>query len=528
MRVVRQKEIKNLDQIAIDNIGMPSLVLMENAGLQAAKVIHERCQTLQYNGEIVIICGRGKNGGDGLVVARHLQSYGHKIRVFLMDGPIQYRDECGVQLNILKNMKLKITVIESVNVLREYFDKLNPPFFVVDAILGTGIDHTVEGLYFDVIETINENANYVFSLDIPSGVHADTGEVMGTAVQANETISFGFPKLGHFLYPGAVKRGILYNIDLTYPVVWRNQGDLELLTLENTASLLKLRDPYGHKNSFGHCLLVGGSQGKLGAIALASQACLKMGTGLVTVASWEDSFPILEAKLPSEIMSIRLTKTEDGSAIKVPEPGYSLFSACVIGPGLGLRKDGAIVLRQALSEFPGPMVIDADGLNIVGDYKLYSLIQNRQKPTVLTPHPGEMARLLGVSKQEVVKDPINALKQAVELTGAVVVLKGATTLLSSVDGKIYLNHYPNDGMATAGSGDVLAGMIGGILGQGLSGLEAAKLGVYLHSLAGKYAALAFGPRAMTSGDIIHSIKDAFKELREYQPKNLKSACERII
>lgn len=526
MRIVTSEEMRKLDETASSKIGLSSIVLMENAGLEAARVIHNIALERKYTGEILVFCGKGKNGGDGLVVARRLLSCGHRVRVFLLHNPEDYSQDSAANLAILKNMRAKISVVESASVLEAYFKSAVPPFLAVDALLGTGLKRDIEGLYYDVVEILNHQATEIISLDMPTGVQGDSGRISGAALQASATISFGYPKLGHFLAPGAAKRGRLFNIDLSFPKAWRAEGDKYLLNHDNTASLLQKRDRYGHKNSFGHCLLIGGSPGRLGAIEMASQSCLKMGTGLVTVASWEDSFPTLEVKLSSEIMNFRIVRK--GNDFEVPKPGLDLFSSVVIGPGLGMRADGGEVLRQLLLRYKGPIVIDADGLNILAERKFYDLITKRTYPTVLTPHPGEMARLLDVSKDTIVEDPVKSVRTAVEKTGAIVILKGATTLIHAADGVTWLNHYPNDGMATAGSGDVLAGMIGGLLGQRMNALEATRLGVFIHSLAGTFAAQTFGHRSMTAKGIISNIGAAFKDLREYHPNRITSVCQELI
>jgi NAD(P)H-hydrate epimerase len=327
------------------------------------------------------------------------------------------------------------------------------------------------------------------------------------------------------LAPGAVRRGKLYHVDLGFPRAWDKEGDKLLLTHENTAPLLQQRDRFGHKNSFGHCLLIGGSPGRVGAIVMASNSCLKMGTGLVTVASWEDSYPAIEAKLSAEIMNFKIAK--EGEEYHVPKPGLSAFSSIVVGPGLGMRDEGAAMLRQLLTHYSGPLVIDADGLNIIAENKFHELIAKRRAPTVLTPHPGEMSRLIDASKEQVVEAPIACVREAVERTGAIVVLKGATTLIHSTEGKTLFNHYPNDGMATAGTGDVLAGMIGGLLGQKMSALDATRLGVYVHTLAGKFAAEALGHRAMTALDIIGNAHVAFRDLRGYETRKVTEPCTEL-
>ncbi len=526
MRIVTSEEMRKLDERGVQEIGISSLVLMENAGIESARLISQICQQKKYEGEILVFSGKGKNGGDGLVVARRLFSWGHKVRVFLMHDPSEYTHEAGNNLKILEKHKTKVSVVDHAAVLEDYFKSASPPFLAVDALLGTGLKRDIEGLYYDVIELLNHYVTEIIALDIPSGTNGDTGTISGTSTQASVTISFGYPKLGHFLTPGAVKRGRLFHVNLSFPREWEKQGDKFLLTHSNIAPLLQNRDRFGHKNSFGHCLLIGGSPGRLGAIDMASKSSLKMGTGLVTVASWENSFPSLEIKLSSEIMNFRVVK--EGNAFVVPKPGLQIFSSIVIGPGLGMRPDGAELLRELLATYTGPLVVDADGLNLIAEHKLYDAVSKRQSPTVLTPHPGEMARFLHVTKEAVVKDPVWAVRDAAEKTNAIVVLKGPTTLIHSADGTTWFNHYPNDGMATAGSGDVLAGIIGGLLGQKMGALEATKLGVYLHSLAGHFAAEHCGHRAMTALDIIENTRCAFKDLREYQKTAIQPSCVELF
>lgn len=514
MRIVSNEQMRNLDADAITKVGIPSIVLMENAGVEAARIITKLFENKSSHQEILIFCGKGKNGGDGLVVARHLIKSGQKVRIFLVHPESEYKAEALQNLQILKNQRAKITWLESVRMLVEYFQSAPGPFYTVDALLGTGLSRSLQGIYYDVVEALNKYADEIVALDIPTGVDGDSGKVAGTSILATATISFGFPRLGHFLAPGAAKRGRLFHVDLGFPRTWLKEGDSFLLTHGNTASLLQSRDRYGHKNSFGHCLLIGGAPGRLGAIVMAGTSCLKMGTGLVTVASWKESFPQLEIKLPSEIMNFRIHR--DGTEYVVPKPGLSAFSSVVVGPGLGQEAEGAELMKQLLRSYSGPMVIDADGLNLVAEHKLWELLAKRRETTVLTPHPGEMARLLDVTKDKVLDDPMGAVREAADKTGAIVVLKGATTLIYATNNTTWLNHYPNDGMATAGSGDVLAGIIGGLLGQRMSGIDATRLGVFLHSLSGKFAAEQFGHRAMTALDIIDNLKWAFKDLREFQ------------
>jgi NAD(P)H-hydrate epimerase len=505
VRVVGNQEMRALDEKAQREYHLDQQVLMENAGQTAARLLLEKYPHAGRTTEILVFAGKGNNAGDAFVVARHLLCLERKVRVFHLESHERLEGASKRNFEILKAMKAKIAFLETASELSAFFESASGPFTVVDGILGTGLKGNLEGVFRDVVETINGlHASEVISLDMPSGVNGDSGAIHGTSIHADLTISFGFPKLGHFLPPGAARRGQLVNVDISLPPQFHKTGDKFLLTRGPMSALIKHRDRYGHKNSFGHALLIGGSFGRLGAIVMAAGACHRMGTGLVTVGAWEDVFAPLMTKLPNETMMIPL-KTELNLAP---------YSSVVIGPGLGLRSDGKVLLEEILASYNGPVVLDADALTLVVEHKFYDLLRQRRAPCVLTPHPGEMARLLGVSKEAVTDNPIAAVREAVNRTHCIVVLKGAATVVGSTDDVMYLNHYPNDGMATAGSGDVLAGMIGGLLGQGMDPFQGAQLGVYLHSLAGDLAANQLGHRGMTAPDIIGKISYAFQELKK--------------
>jgi len=507
LRVCSNREIKELDELAEKEYRLDTSILMENAGQAAAQIILERFPNAGRVSEILIFAGKGNNAGDAFVVARRLICLSRRVRIFYLENPERYEGATLKNFAILQAMKAKVTQIEQIGELEAFFRSSAGPFTVVDGILGTGLKGNLEGLYWDVVEAINsQNPSEVIALDIPSGVSGDTGRIHGTSILADLTVSFAFPKLGHFLPPGAGRRGVLINAQISMPREFREQGDKFLLRKASMGALLKERDRYGHKNSFGHALLIGGSPGRLGAIAMAAGACHKMGTGLVTVATWPDSFDPLLIKLSDETM---LTQIKIGST----HPDLHSYTSIVIGPGLGTRKEAEVLLNEIIASYNGPVILDADALNIISERKMHSSLSTRMSATVLTPHPGEMARLLGVSKEDVTNDPIAAVREAVVLTNAIVVLKGAATIIGSNDGVLYLNHYPNDGMATAGSGDVLAGMIGGLLGQGMDPFKGTLLGVYLHSLAGDLAAQKFGHRSMTAPDIVNNIGNAFKDIK---------------
>jgi ADP-dependent NAD(P)H-hydrate dehydratase / NAD(P)H-hydrate epimerase len=512
MRICTTVEIREIDANAEQEYGLDTTLLMENAGRAATQIILERYPYVGISTEILIFAGKGNNAGDAFVVARRFLCLDRKVRVFHLQEESAYKGAALKNFQILKKLKARMIHLENSAHLQEFFNSSAGPFTLVDGILGTGLKANLEGKFYEIVEVMNQlHGSEVISLDIPTGVNGDTGAIHGTSIQANLTISFGFPKLGHFLPPGAGRRGDLINVDISLPPKSHKEGDKFLLMKSPMSALLKERDQYGHKNSFGHTLLIGGSPGRIGAIAMAARACHKMGTGLVTVASWMDSFEVLLIKLPNETMAVPLHL--NGSEYEAYKANLPTYSSIVVGPGMGLRPDGKQLLQELLALYHGPMVIDADALNLIADHKLFEFLVNRRAPTILTPHPGEMARLLGIPKEEVSKDPVGAVRQAVSLTHSVVLLKGAATLIGSTEDVLYLNHYPNDGMATAGSGDVLAGMIGGLLGQKMDAFQGTLLGVYLHSLAGDFAAKAFGHRSMTAPDIIENIGNAIQDVK---------------
>jgi ADP-dependent NAD(P)H-hydrate dehydratase / NAD(P)H-hydrate epimerase len=520
MRICTSAEMREIDQIAEQEYGLDAAILMENAGRAAAHLILDRYPHAGVDTEVLIFAGKGNNAGDAFVVARRLLCMERRVRVFHLDNETGYKDAALKNFKILRRMKAKMIQLETINELQSFFDSSPGLFTVVDGIIGTGLKGGLDGIFYDVVEAINRaNTSEVIALDIPSGVSGDTGAVIGVSIHADLTISFGFPKLGHFLPPGAAARGELVNVDISLPPRFAKEGDKFLLRKEPMGALLKERDRYGHKNSFGHTLLVGGSPGRVGAIAMSANACHKMGTGLVTTASWDDCFETLTLRLPLETMAVPLRLS--GPEYETYKKTIPTYSSIVVGPGLGLRPEGRQVLEELFSLYAGPMVLDADALNLIADYKLFDLLVKRRAPTVLTPHVGEMARLLGIPKEDILRDPVKAVRMAVERTHATVLLKGAATLIASPDNQVFLNHYPNDGMATAGSGDVLAGMIGGLIGQRMDPFQATLLGVYLHSLAGDLASVEYGHRSMTAQGIIENISNAFKEIKtvsEFKPR----------
>jgi hydroxyethylthiazole kinase-like uncharacterized protein yjeF len=516
LRICTNQEMRSLDKIAETEMGIGPLVLMENAGRAATEIILREYPKAGINQEILVFAGKGNNADDAFVVARQLLGLGRKVRVFHLLKGTEYKGATAENFKILSKMKTKLVNVAESQDLESFFDQARGPFLAIDGIIGTGLKGNLEGHFFEVVELINQYVDQVVSLDIPTGVSGDTGLVQGIAIEAALTISFGFPRLGHFLPPGANYRGKLVNVDISLPNRFSKEGDKFLLRAKAVAQKIAKKygreDRYAHKNDFGHVLMLGGSPGRTGAIAMASLAALRMGAGLVTVATWEKAMSELITRLPLEVMT--LTIADDETNFEKYAKQMKLFSAVVIGPGMGTRPEAKKMVEWLLKNYQGPVVVDADALNILAEHELHSLCIHRKAPTVLTPHPGEMARLIRKNKEDVVQNPVESLKKCIELTHSVVMLKGAATLLSSPDEVLYLNHFPNAGMATAGSGDVLAGMIGGLLAQGMPGFDAAQTGVYLHSLSGSKAASKLSPRGMIATDIIKSIPLAYRELHK--------------
>ncbi len=512
LRICSNQEMRKLDSIAESEMGIGPVILMENAGRAATEILLKEFPEAGIDRDILVFAGKGNNAGDAFVVARHLLCLGRRVRVFHLVRGTDYKGATLENFTILQKMKTRMIHLEQAQDLEAFFDQARGPHLAVDGIIGTGLKGNLEGHFYEVVELINQHVESTVSLDIPTGVSGDSGQVMGTAIQAALTISFGFPRLGHFLPPGATFRGKLVNVDISLPARFNHEGNKYLLRAKTVAGKIIRRDRYAHKNTFGHVFLMGGSVGRTGAIAMATQAALRTGVGLATAATWTDALGLLTQQLPVEAMTFPIPDHESNYSKYLEH--LKTFSAVVVGPGMGFKPEARKLLEVLVQNYSGPMILDADALNIISEFGLHDLLKHRKQPTILTPHPGEMSRLLKWKKEEVTHDPVGAVQKCVELTHSVVILKGAATLLSSPDEVFYVNHFPNAGMATAGSGDVLAGMVGALVAQGISAFDAAQVGVYLHSLAGFRASQSVSQRGMIATDIIAHIPDAYEELKK--------------
>lgn len=511
MRVVTAHTMQEIDKRAIAEFGIPGLTLMEHAGRACADEIVSRFGT---GGRAVILAGKGNNGGDGYVIARLLLQQCWTVRLLILAEREQI---CGdAATNLEKLPPASVTYCTAAGQLSDrYLQEITQADIVVDALLGTGLRSHVSGLYGEAIELINHSGRPVLAVDIPSGIHGTTGRVLGTAVRATLTVAFAFAKLGHVLYPGAEYSGelIVANIGIP-PQLMTSVAGYEFLNAATIAPLLHRRDRETHKGSFGHCLIIAGSTGKSGSAALCANSAVRAGAGLVTLAVAESINSIMEVKT-TEAMTMALPDTGSGnltsSAIPAIEKLLPGKRAVAIGPGLG-RRPGTVALVQTLLETVDlPLVIDADGLNALAE-DITLLHRKKSKYVILTPHPGEMSRLLGASIPDVEAIRISVAQEFARTYDVYLVLKGARTIIAAPNGDIAINGSGNPGMASGGMGDVLTGIIVALLGQGCSAWNAACTGVFIHGYAADMVALQQGEIGMTATDVHEKLPYAYQSL----------------
>ena len=504
MKIVTAELMRRLDRTAIDEIGIPGLVLMENAGAGCAQIIlTDFCDEIQQGAGV--LCGAGNNGGDGFVIARHLWNNGVDTVVYLMGSGEKLQGDTKVNYQIARNMDIPVVELTGDEVTEILLEDLSDFGLVVDALFGTGLDREVEGRYAEAIDAVNTVECPVFAVDIPSGVHADTGKPMGTAVYADATATFGLSKLGHWLYPGNHYCGKLHIVDISIPweVVERQQIPYALIGAENLFHLFLPRNPDAHKGHFGHALILGGSTGLTGAPAMAGQAAMRTGAGLVTVAVPTALNAILETKL-TEVMTAPLGREGatflDQEANEACEKLIQGKSVVAIGPGLGRNGATREFLLAMLPQIQVPVVLDADALWLLADH--VEVFDRMESPVILTPHPGEMSRLSGQSVEQIQENRIDTARNFAKEHGLWVALKGGRTVVADPDGQVFLNATGNPGMASGGTGDVLTGMIAGLIAQAVDPSDAVLAAVYLHGMAGDQAARTKGEKALTAGDLL--------------------------
>jgi len=526
MRVVDKEEMRAIENQAIEGHGFNVDLIIENVGIRGADFIEHIILESHEFEEIVFLIGQGNNGADALAIARHLRNKGLACRAFTLFPEEDFTPALLEQKRIAEQFGVKFTELSGTDQLKAYFLQTQEDYCVIDGILGIGFRAPLSNYLFDIVKIVNDHATVVVSLDISTGVEANSGTVNSEAIDADYTLAIGLPKTGHYIGDGAKQSGEIAVIDAGFPAATMEGGDKALLLSENLSGIYEGRSKFAHKNTFGHALVVGGSPGMTGALIMASEAALKVGTGLVTAATWNESYPEATARMTPEIMTGLVPTERDDveDIIRVLER----YDSIVIGPGMGRTGKTRSTVVKLLSNFAGPVAVDADGINALSLKEDADLLKSRKGVTILTPHIGEFASFMGVSNEEVLDNPIDLLKEAVDKTNSCIILKGACSFLGFPSGEILINYFPNDGMASGGSGDVLVGMLGGLLAQAApdkidkkkSGLftddgrynQAICLGVSIHTLAGKHAANKLGPEAMTARSITEHISDAFLEL----------------
>ena len=514
--VLTAEEMRGVDARAVADLGVPGPTLMENAGRGAAEALLAALpeRGLRTRGlRVAIVCGRGGNGGDGFVVARRLKRAGARPDVLLTAPPDALRGDAALKYQELRHAGIAARLVEDAAKVAPVLQRAD---VIVDALLGTGAHGAPAPLVAALIEAINASGRPVVALDVPSGLPADGAAPAGPVVRAWLTSTFAAAKLALVLGPGVELAGrvSVVPIGVPEPEVARDARTF-VLEASDVAPLFPRRPRDVHKGTYGHLLVVAGSLGKTGAAALCARGALRSGVGLVTVATAASAQPTVAA-LSLEAMTEALPETAAHTlAVKAREPLASLTEArdaVAIGPGLGLDHETRGLVRDLVGTLARPMVVDADALTALADH--LHVMRGVHAVRVLTPHPGEMARLIGGTVDDVKRDRLGVARTFATAHGAYLVLKGARTLIAEPDGRVLINPTGNPGMASGGTGDVLTGIIGALLARGIDAAHAAPAGVYLHGLAGDVAAERMGEEALIAGDVIEALGEAFRRLAD--------------
>jgi NAD(P)H-hydrate epimerase len=523
MKILTSSEMQRIDRLTTERYGVPSLTLMENAGRSVVEFMVSRLGPLASH-QIVVLCGKGNNGGDGLVVARLLREQGFKLRVLLFADPNGLRGDAAVNWARLRSSGLPEIVAD-----REAWQAVAPSLsattLFVDALLGTGLAKPLGGFLLEAVRDINAGypAAKVLAVDLPTGISADFGELIGENMRADFSVTFTAPKIAHVFPPACERLGewVVKQIGTPTEALESDSGlSLNFAGQQDVTWITRPRAASANKGTFGHVLILAGSAGKTGAAAMAARAALRAGAGLVTVATAKSAQPII-ATMGMEFMTEALPETDDGtiSLRALEDPHWEKLVAgktvLAVGPGIGAHPETAEFVRTVVNKYSLPLVLDADGLNaFAGHMESFRQDTRPAGKTVFTPHPGEMARLTGKTIAEIQAHRVDVAREFSQKYGITLVLKGFRTLIAAPDGRVEVNPTGNPGMAKGGTGDVLTGLTAGLLAQFPSHPvgEVATAAVYLHGLAGDLAAGEFGQHSMLAGDLLEQIPQGFKKL----------------
>ncbi len=513
MHILGSAAMRDADRRTIQEIGIPASVLMENAGRAVVRTMMERIDDLSSR-SVLVVCGKGGNGGDGLVVLRTLACLGYEARAVVLAPFESLSAEALDNLQSALKLGLSVESAPTVEAWEDVLSQVASADVVVDALFGTGLSEPPRGFYQRVIEDLNSLETFRVAVDVPSGLFSDSGSVAGAAFDADLTIALAAPKVCHFIPPASEICGEVAVVEIGIPPRFLVSSEPRLETLEPAAlaEAIPRRRRLSHKGTYGHLLILAGSVGKTGAALMAAEAALRTGVGLVTVASAKSAIPMMAPRLP-EAMWEPLPETDSGAVSRKADSRLRELlrerDALALGPGLGTDEETVALILGIVSDSEIPTVVDADGLNALSR-KREAIPAGRA--LALTPHPGEAGRLLGLPVKEVEADRLRAARRLAQETKTHVLLKGYRTLVSDPRGNVQVNLTGNAGMATGGTGDVLTGIVGALLAQGAAIEEALPLGAHLHGLAGDMAAAAIGQTSLVATDLIGKLPEALRSL----------------
>ncbi len=516
MRLVTSDEMRAFDKKAIEFYGIPGVVLMENAGKATFELLMELVPTICRGAPISVIAGPGSNGGDGYVIARHLQNAGASVRTYLAFPKEKIKGDALINLKILEQMNGGVYELRNEEDLAQAKDFILSAHAVVDAMFGTGLKSGIRDLPARIIELINQSDFLKMAVDIPSGIDSDTGRILGVAVKANVTATFGFVKLGMALYPGRSCCGEIHRMDISIPAVegdreaskasWRIDPDLSKYSEAR-------KDPEAYKGDYGNVVVIGGSSGLTGAPTMSALAASNVGAGLVTIAV---PASINNLVAPRILEQMTYLCEDKGSGYFHPECADNLLqflddkNVVILGPGCTTTQSAVDFIKKIIKQYNGILVLDADGLNAVANDT--SILKDSSAQIIVTPHPGEMGRLTNLSSKEVQENRIETARSFAAEHGVVVALKGAATITAFKDGKIVINSTGNPWMSSGGQGDALSGIIGGLCAQKIEIEEAVPMAVWLHGYTADRIVRETGPAPVLAGDLIQGLKQTISEL----------------
>ncbi|HEX9063285.1 MAG TPA: NAD(P)H-hydrate dehydratase [Clostridia bacterium] len=515
MKLVTPKQMNEIDSNSINKLGIPGIVLMERAALGVCDVVLRTLSDMKGK-RVAIFAGKGNNGGDGFALARQLYTKGVFVKVCLLSFRDMIKGDARINLNILKSLGIDIQEFTEKDALPKAKEVIEVSDVVVDAIFGTGMKGEITGFIRDIVEMINLSGKKVISVDIPSGVDASTGRVSGTSISASKTVTFAYPKTGQVIHPGCEYTGELVISDIGIPdeALEGVNIDSHLIDDQMVHDIIPKRHDNTNKGDYGRILVVTGSTGMTGAGCLTAMSALRSGAGLLYIAAPKTLCSIYDCNV-LEPVTIPLEDKGEGVLVRESVPDILKMlekaDAAVVGPGLSTGGDVREVVEAIVENSNVPLVLDADALNVLS--LDISILKRLKVPAVLTPHPGEMARLTGISVGEIQDRRLDIAMDFAAKWGVTVVLKGSRTVVASHSGKIYINPSGNSGMATAGAGDVLSGIISGLAGQGINLLDAAVAGVYIHGCAGDEAQKINGTYGLVAGDIVDKIPYVINRLQ---------------